>query len=119
SVSSTIIVTDEENRLDNLKPFEIQILENLSGIQVYRDFVDSSNRFFNIEFNGLLPNKEYRLVIIADYYVDNAVYSRIFVNKLFVTEGIGLTIEKYSATESSLAIKVKKKADSDIVEADL
>ena len=119
SVKATITVTDDESRLDSLKPFEIQIIENLSGIQVYRDYVDSSNRVFDVECNLLLPNKDYRLVIIADYYVDNAAYSRIFVNKLFVTDGIGLTIEKYSATESSLAVKVKKKSDSNIVAADL
>lgn len=118
-VKVEISVKDEENRLDPTKTFVFQIMDNATGALVHQVDVDSSQRDFEFEYNGLLPNKEYRLRVAADYIVDNATYNRFFVNKLFITDALGLTIEKAYAQERSLAIRVKAAAYSNVVGADL
>ncbi|MFT4145817.1 MAG: hypothetical protein QM644_15300 [Mobilitalea sp.] len=119
SVTAAILVVDEENRLDTTKEFTVQIVENSTGKQVYMEKVDSSNRDFTITYNGLKPDSEYRLVLSADYIVDNVSFSRFFVNKLFVTDALGIRVEKSYATSNSLAIKVSAKDYTNIVSADL
>lgn len=118
-VKAEVSVKDDENRLDPTKPYKFQIMDNATGALVHQADVDSSQRDFEFEYNGLLPNKEYRLRVAADYIVVNANYNRFFVNKLFITDALGLTIEKAYAQERSLAIKVKAAAYSNVIGADL
>lgn len=119
SVHATINVVDDENRLDPAMPFVVQIIENSTGRQIYRQEVDSGLRNFTIDYNGLMPNTEYSLAISADYIVDNVNYNKVFVNKVFVTDALGLTVEKSYVTPDSLALMVKMTGYSEIMEASL
>lgn len=118
-VKAEITVTDKGNLLDVSVPFVIQITNNATGQQVHRTQIDSSNQVFNFEYNGLMPNTDYRLMIIADYIVDGNNYTKVFVNKLFHTETLGIAVQKHYATDNSLAFKVMTKGYSQISSADL
>jgi len=109
TVKCTITVTDDERRLDTTKPFIISIVENYSGKLVYQDQADSSLFTIYVEYNGLIPDSEYRLVLIAEYIVDGVNYSKAFINKLFRSDSLGIAISKYFVTDSTLAFKVQKK----------
>ena len=120
TVSCRFTYTDTEHRLDPLKNFVIQIIENNSGKQIYRnDDNDSSVNTFDFSFNGLLPNTEYRIVLTADYIVDNASYSRVFVNKYFNTDSLGISVKKEFATQDSLKFKVSVKDYSNVASLNL
>ncbi len=118
-VKAKIAVKDEENRLDPSQSFTLQIIENNTGKIAVLAVLDSSQREFDYEYNGLLPNMEYRLQIEASYVVDNTLFKRFFVNKLFITDTLGITISKAYATEKSLAINVKAMEYSKVAGADL
>ena len=53
-------------------------------------------------------------MISADYTVNNKEYTRDFINKVFVADNIGLTVEKAYATETELAFKVTKQSSSSV-----
>ena len=119
TVNATINVIDENNLLDVMKPFFIQISENLTGRIIHIIEVDSTERQIQFEYNALIPDTEYRIILVADYIVDNAAYTKVFVNKLFRTDALGLVVEKQYATDTSLAFKVIAKDYSQISKADL
>jgi len=119
TVNCEFTVTDTENRLNTAKPLLIQILDNASGKEIYQSQADASLTEIPFEYNGLIPNSGYRLVLTAEYIVDNADYSKIFVNRLFNTEALGLIVTKYYALDDTLAIKVQSKDYSEIAAADL
>jgi hypothetical protein len=119
SVSANFSVTDEERRLDVSKPFNVQILDNLTGRQVHKVEIDPGNMSFKVEYNGLVPNNEYRIVLTADYIVDNVNYSRVFLSKLFDTDSLGLTVQKQYAADNALAMNVKTKPYAEILSANL
>lgn len=107
-----ISVVDAENRLDPdpSKRFSIQILENSSGKQIYRkddvDSIQTSLNEYDFSFSGLIPNTEYRMVISANYSVDNTWYSKVFTDKFFKTDSLGITVKKDFATSDKLQFKV-------------
>jgi hypothetical protein len=119
SVSGSITVSDEERRIDLNRPFMIQVLENDTGRQVYSSPFDSSAMEFQYSIDKLVPNKEYRITLTADYTVDNVNYSRIFLNKLFTTDSLGIDVRREYSTDSELALNVRKKDYSDVISADL
>lgn len=119
SVSGSIMVSDEERRIDLNRPFLIQVLENDTGRQVYSSPFDSSAMEFQYSIDKLVPNKEYRITLTADYTVDNVNYTRIFLNKLFTTDSLGIDVRREYSTDSSLALNVRRKDYSDVISADL
>lgn len=119
SVKASIEVTDQENRLDPTKQFTVEIVENSTGKRVYITQIDSGNRNFDVEYSGLASDKEYRLVLTAEYTVNNVNYSNMFINKIFMTDSLGITVTKNSATEVSLSFKVMVQDYCQATQADL
>lgn len=117
SASGSIFIEDEENLLlgdsVSLKLVETGTNKVVFGPEPY------SGLNFNFLIDTLNSGTEYRLVISAGYTVNNKEYTKDFINKVFVADNIGLTVEKAYATETELAFKVMKQSSSSVDVASL
>lgn len=118
-VKASIAVTDPENRLNPSEPFKIQLVENNTGKLAHQATVDPSNRTIDFEYNGLLPSTEYRLALSATYVVDNVDYQAFFINKLFSTNALGITVTKNQVTQTTMSFLVNVSGYTQLESADL
>mgnify|MGYP000926516778 FL=1 len=117
SVSGSVSIVDEENLLigDSVK---LKILKTgTNKVVAGPDPYTGLN--FNFIVDSLESNTEYRLVISADYTVNDKEYTKDFISKVFVADNIGLSVEKVYATETELAFKVIRQPHSSIDVANL
>jgi hypothetical protein len=117
SASGVVFIKDDDNLLVgdsvNLKLVETGTNKVVYGPEPY------SGLIFNFHLDGLNSGTEYRLVISADYAVNNREYTRDFINKVFVADTLGLSVEKEYAAETELAFVVMKQASSTVSIASL
>lgn len=112
SASGSVFIVDEQNLLSS-DSVKLKILKaSTDKVVVGPDSYSGLN--FNFVADMLEPNTEYRLVISADYTVDDKQYTKNFINKVFVADNIGLYVEKAYATETELALKVNKESYSSV-----
>lgn len=104
-VSGKITVTDEQTRLTS-DPYTIQVINNDTGNAVQTEQQASGQAAVNFNYTGLTPNTQYRLTLEAKYTVDGASYSKIFVDKLFQTSAVNISVKKMSATSNALQFLV-------------
>lgn len=113
SISGTIAVVDDDAMLsaDGVK---LSVVDSSTGS------VLASETFFEMlydfNFSGLSPNGDYRLIAVANYDVSDTTYTREFINKVFRTDSIGLSLEKEYASTTGLGVRVTRSDSSSVSE---
>lgn len=117
SVSGSVFIEDEQNLL-NTDSIKLKVVKAGTDKVVF-----GPNSYSGLNFNFvadlLEPGTEYRLLISADYTVNDKQYTRNFINKVFVADNIGLSVEKTYAGETELAFKIIKESYSSVSMASL
>ena len=54
--------------------------------------------------NALTPDTTYRLSVVAYYQMDDVVYSREFINRIFYTDSTGVILSKHTAEPDALTV---------------
>lgn len=54
--------------------------------------------------NALTPDTTYRLSVVAYYQMNDMIYSREFISRLFYTDSTGVILSKHSAEENALTV---------------
>lgn len=119
TVQGQIKITDENGVLDITSPIVISVIQTSSGIEYARQESDATDLLLYFNFDSLLSDTEYKLMVKAKYNIQDSNYERVFLTKTFITTSIGLTFEKLYATEDTLAFKVYKKEYSHVIDASL
>lgn len=112
-----IDITDKENLLSG--DINIKIIETSSNKIVYQSKEMSGATSLQIENETLTPNTNYILIVNADYIKNDVTYNKDFVQKTFVTEAVGVDIEKNYASSSSLSFHVIKSEYSTVAAVDV
>ena len=97
----------------------IKIIEANTNKVVYETNDDSGSNMIDIENEALDPETNYILVLNSDYRKNDVTYNKDFVQKTFITDAIGVTLDKYYVSENQLQVNVKKSSYSDVVSVDV
>lgn len=61
--------------------------------------------YFATQKNALEPDTTYRLSVVAYYQMDEMIYSREFINRIFYTDSTGVILSKDTAEPKALTVK--------------
>lgn len=94
----------------------VEIIENSTGkvIRQLTDWQEGAQNYIGSSILDLKPNTAYTLNVIGQYKVDDTIYDRTFVSKMFRTLDIGLDVEKDYATSDTLSFIVYKNSYSNV-----
>lgn len=94
----------------------VEVLENSTGkiVQVFENWEEGRTEYKINSFFSLKPGKAYTLNVTGQYKVDDTVYDRTFVSKMFRTLDIGLEVMDDYRTNDSLSFVVYKNSYSDV-----
>ena len=112
SASGTINITDDEGLLFG-DSVQLKIVKTSTN-KVVVGPVPYTGLNFDFSVEPLESNTEYRLIVSAIYIVNEKEYTKDFISKVFVSDNIGLSLEKAYATETVLAFKVTKESYSSV-----
>lgn len=109
-----ITVEDKSNVLYG--NMTVEILDNSTGktIAVLNDWMDGTQEYDYGEYFSLEANKSYTLNVTGKYKIDDVIYDRVFVSKVFRTLDIGLKIDKNYTSSDSLSFAIYKSGNSDV-----
>lgn len=120
TATAKIRVVDTEDCFADISTNPVVTLySNSDGKVIQRweiEDMEPNGNDFELKFDGLLPDKEYRFVISADYQVKGNVYNRNFFAKTFTTDAIGLSIQKEFVTADAIGIRVRAAAYTNLAD---
>ncbi len=111
-LSTEVQIVDSDSVLSG--DINIKIIEANTNKIVYETTDDTGSSIIDIENDALSPETNYVLVLNSDYRKNDVVYNKDFVQKTFVTDAIGVTLEKYFASTNELDLNIKKSSYSDV-----
>lgn len=120
TATAKIKVVDTEDCLADISTNPVVILYSNSDGKVVQKWeiedMEPNGNDFELKFDGLLPDKEYRFVISSDYQVNGNIYNRNFFSKTFTTDAIGLAIQKEFVTADTIGLRVRAAAYSNLAD---
>ncbi len=95
---------------------KVELLENSTGrvVQIFDEWEEGNLEYVINSYFSLKPNTEYTLNVTGQYKIDEDVYNRTFISKIFRTLDIGLEIVDDYVTNDSLSFAVYKNSYSDV-----
>lgn len=95
---------------------KVEIIENSTGkvIEELSEWNKGLSDYTINSYSNLKPDTEYTLTVSGQYMIDEVVYDRVFVSKIFRTLDIGLEIVVDCLTSNSLSFAIYKTEYSDI-----
>lgn len=88
---------------------EVKIIENSTGKEFILDeWLDGNSNYIVNAYSGLDPDAEYTLTVTGKYEIDDTIYDRIYVSKIFRTLDIGVEVLGDCATSDSLSFAIYK-----------
>ena len=94
---------DPNNMISDLN---IILIDKKSGKTIYEVDWDSSLNFINLDIDDLAPSNEYLLTIKGNFnYLDKS-YNKVFIQKLFETDGLNISVKKDYSYDDELAFKI-------------
>lgn len=114
---ASVSISDKAAVLDG--PINIKIIESNTNKIVYEINDDSGSNFIDIENEALNPETNYILVINSDYRKNDVTYNKDFIQKTFVTDAIGISLERYFVSENKLQVNIVKNSYSDVASVDV
>lgn len=116
-IDATITIEDEDNTL--IGDTNISILKNNTGKTVYQHTETLGVYNIDLSISTLEPDQEYTLVAESTYKVDDMVYTKNFIYKIFRTAPIGISIEKDVFTSTSLGLAININKDTKVKSAEI
>ena len=94
----------------------VEILENSTGkvIQKFDDWGEGESTYTINSYFSLKPNTEYTLNVVGQYKIEETVYDRTFISKIFKTLDVGLEIVEDYVSYDSLSFAIYKNSYSDV-----
>ena len=92
----------------------IKIIESSTNKVVYETTDDTGSSIISIENDVLIPETNYILAINSDYRKNDVIYNKDFIQKTFVTDAVGVSLEKYFVSTRELEVVLKKSSYSDV-----
>ena len=110
----SIIFEDESSVLYGNRT--VEIIENSTGkvVQRFEDWQEGMPSYKVNSYYSLKPNTEYTLNVIGQYKVDETIFDRTFVSKIFRTLDIGLEITEDYVSSDSLSFAVYRSSYSGV-----
>ena len=105
-------VVDASNLL--VDDISLKIIDSSTNKIVYQAKEMQGTMNFGLEVENLAPNTNYIFVVNSAYSKNGNDYTRDFVQKTFLTESVGVEIEKDYFTTDTLSFLAKKKNYSNI-----
>ena len=90
----------------------VAVIDNVTGKNVYQDTFADMNIMFSIA--NLTPDKEYTLTASAPYRLNGVDYDKTFVNKIFRTKSLGVTLDKDYSDTNEVYVKLTKDSYSTV-----
>ena len=109
---SEIEIVDKDGLLSG--DINVKIIETDTNRIVYQNKEVSGRSSLEIEVETLMPDTNYILIVNSDYVKNDVTYNRDFVQKTFVTESVGVSLEKNYATTSLLSVLINRSDYSDV-----
>ena len=111
-IRAEVQITDEAAVLEG--PVRIKIIESSTNKVVHERNDESGSNIIEIEEETLTPETNYVLVLNSDYKKNEVLYNKDFIQKTFVTDAVGVSLEKYFVSSSALQVNVKKSSYSEV-----
>lgn len=112
NMQTNIMIEDENGLLTG--DISIKIIETDTNKIVYESKEISGVTELNIENENLAPDTSYILIVNSDYEKNGITYNKDFVQKTFVTESIGISLEKDYTTTDALSLNIQKDSYSEV-----
>ena len=95
---------------------QVEILENSTGkiVKTFDEWEEGNPEYTVNSYFGLKPNTEYTFNVTGQYKIEDTVYDRVFISKIFRTLDIGLEVIEDYITNDSLSFAVYKNDYSNI-----
>lgn len=103
--NATIEYQDTDNLL--IGDITLKIIETGTNNIIYQARENTGLNNFAIEIENLKQSTNYIFVVSSDYQKNNQRYTRDFIQKTFVTESVGIDIEKNYFTTNQLSLNIR------------
>lgn len=114
SFAASVEIEDKDGLLTG--DTKIEIVDISSGNAVYQNRLTDGETFFDVSTENLSPETDYAFVVTANYIKDNVEVARTFIQRTFVTESIGVSVDENYVTSYSISAKVKRSSYSKVRE---
>lgn len=114
SFDATVEIEDKDGLLTG--DTKIEVVDISSGNAVYQNRLTDGETFFDVSTENLSPETDYAFVVTANYIKDNVEVARTFIQRTFVTESIGVSVEENYVTTYSINATVKRSVYSRVRE---
>lgn len=101
-----IAVSDKEAVLEG--DMSVKIVETGTNKIIYETTVESGTNTFDVETEDLRPETNYILIINSNYSKNEVKFNKDFIQKTFMTEPIGISLEKNYISDDSLEVSINK-----------
>lgn len=108
-----VAVSDKDAVLEG--DMSVKIIEAGSNKIVYETTVEAGSNTFDIESESLQPETNYILVVNSNYSKNEIQFNKDFIQKTFITEPIGISVEKNYISDDSLEVSINKTDYSNIL----
>ena len=94
----------------------VEILENSTGkvVATLDEWEEGNSRYVINSYLNLKPNTAYTLNVTGHYKIEDTVYDRTFISKIFRTLDLGLSVMDDYKTSNSLSFIVYKNSYSEV-----
>lgn len=116
-LAATIYFEDENSLLTG--DINVKVIDILTDKIVYHTRETSGLREFGVNLESLTPDTNYALIINSNYTKNGEIYNRDFIQKTFVTQPIGVSVNKNYHTTTELSYLINKESYSKIKSADI
>lgn len=116
-IRAEVLIKDEEGILTG--DLNIKIVENSSNKIVYQTKESGGTSVLQVEQETLKPETTYILIVNSDYEKNGVKYNKDFVQKTFITESIGISINENYLTTNTISLLLEKNNYSDIASVDV
>lgn len=101
-----ITVSDKEAVLEG--DMSVKIVETGTNKIVYETTVEAGTNSFDVESEALQPETNYILIVNSNYSKNEVQFNKDFIQKTFMTEPIGISLEKNYISDDSLEVSINK-----------
>ena len=104
--SADVSVEDPDGTLGS--SIDVKVLNLTNNRVVYQERIMSGESNFSIALENLDPDINYVFIVSADYTKNDSTFTRDFIQKTFITESIGVSLEKNYFSTSNLSFNIIK-----------
>ena len=104
--SADVSVEDPDGTLGS--SIDVKVLNLTNNRVVYQERIMSGESNFSIALENLDPDINYVFIVSADYTKNDSTFTRDFIQKTFITESIGVSLEKNYFSTSNLNFNIIK-----------